>query len=241
METIKLLSPIYLIDIESAPLPKKLEKTAVLWDESGPRSSAQGGRGPSRGLPFAMATSAPTSSTANAVLGLLSFGHELSGYDLKKWADHSLKFFFGSPAISQIYGELQRLESLGLVVSRIEDRSDARVRRLYTITEAGQVWLASWLETEPVELPSLRNPTILRVWLGHLMDPDALRDTVKEQRGQLEEQLSQLSEDRQRVPHEASMAYAELVIQWAERYYSAEVDNMDRLLNEIDALGHPRS
>ncbi|GAA2882703.1 hypothetical protein [Streptomyces mexicanus] len=27
-----------------------------------------------------------------AVLGLLSFGEELSGYDLKKWADRSLRF-----------------------------------------------------------------------------------------------------------------------------------------------------
>jgi hypothetical protein len=42
------------------------------------------------------------SGTANAVLGLLSFGTELSGYDLKKWADHSLSLFFWSPASSQI-------------------------------------------------------------------------------------------------------------------------------------------
>ena len=29
-----------------------------------------------------------------AVLGLLSFGRALSGYDLKQWADHSLHYFF---------------------------------------------------------------------------------------------------------------------------------------------------
>lgn len=37
------------------------------------------------------------------MLGLLSFDQELSGYDLKKWADGSLRFFYWSPAISQIY------------------------------------------------------------------------------------------------------------------------------------------
>ena len=54
-------------------------------------------------------------ATAWAVLGLLSFGRDLTGYDLKKWADSSLRFFYWSPAISQIYGELRRLESLGYV------------------------------------------------------------------------------------------------------------------------------
>ena len=58
------------------------------------------------------------SGTANAVLGLLSFGTELSGYDLKKWADHSLSLFFWSPASSQIYAELRRLEAPGYVTSR---------------------------------------------------------------------------------------------------------------------------
>ena len=49
-------------------------------------------------------------ATAWAVLGELSFGRELSGYDIKKWADASLRFFYWSPAISQIYRELRRLE-----------------------------------------------------------------------------------------------------------------------------------
>ncbi|MFI8792971.1 hypothetical protein [Streptomyces sp. NPDC055105] len=48
--------------------------------------------------------------TAWAVLGLLSFPGERTGYELKKWADASLRFFYWSPAISQIYAELRRLE-----------------------------------------------------------------------------------------------------------------------------------
>jgi len=42
-------------------------------------------------------------ATGYAVLGLLSFGEALSGYDLKQWADHSLRYFFWSPAQSAIY------------------------------------------------------------------------------------------------------------------------------------------
>ena len=37
-------------------------------------------------------------TTSYAVLGLLSFRGAMSGYDLKKWSDFSLRFFFWSPA-----------------------------------------------------------------------------------------------------------------------------------------------
>jgi DNA-binding PadR family transcriptional regulator len=179
---------------------------------------------------------APNAATPNAVLGLLSFGQELSGYDLKKWADHSLRFFFWSPAISQIYSELRRLESLGYVTSRVVAKDDTRSRRLYRITEEGRAWLAHWLVTEPADVPILKHPTILRVWLGHLMEPAALREAVTEHRARVEAQLDEVREDRRWAAANESMAYAELVIRWAERYYSAELDNTNRLLDDLAEL-----
>jgi DNA-binding PadR family transcriptional regulator len=179
---------------------------------------------------------APNAATPNAVLGLLSFGQELSGYDLKKWADHSLRFFFWSPAISQIYSELRRLESLGYVTSRVVAKDDTRSRRLYRITDEGRAWLAHWLVSEPADVPILKHPTVLRVWLGHLMDPAALRAAVTEHRRRVEAQLGEVREDRRVVAANESMAYAELVIRWAERYYSAELDNTNRLLDDLDEL-----
>jgi DNA-binding PadR family transcriptional regulator len=179
---------------------------------------------------------APNAATPNAVLGLLSFGQELSGYDLKKWADHSLRFFFWSPAISQIYSELRRLESLGYVTSRVVAKDDTRSRRLYRITDEGRQWLAHWLVSEPADVPVLKHPTILRVWLGHLMEPAALRQAVVEHRERVEAQLEEVREDRRVVAANDAMAYAELVIRWAERYYGAELENTNRLLDDLDDL-----
>jgi DNA-binding PadR family transcriptional regulator len=181
----------------------------------------------------------PTSATANAVLGLLSFGQELSGYDLKKWADHSLSFFFWSPAISQIYGELRRLESLGNVTSRVEAVDDTRGRRLYRITEEGRAWLAGWLAREPADVPILKNPTLLRVWLGHLMDPEALRGVVVDHRHWLEQRLAGVQQDRVRAAADVAMAYADVVIRWAERYYGAELANTEQLLVDLADLETP--
>jgi DNA-binding PadR family transcriptional regulator len=182
----------------------------------------------------------PNAATPNAVLGLLSFGQELSGYDLKKWADHSLRFFFWSPAISQIYSELRRLESLGYVTSRVVAKDDTRSRRLYRITDEGRAWLARWLVSEPADTPILKHPTMLRVWLGHLMDPAALREVVTEHRDRVEAQLDDVREDRRWAAARGdAMAHAELVIRWAERYYSAELDNTNRLLDDLATLDGP--
>ncbi len=186
--------------------------------------------------PAASRAGAPNAATPNAVLGLLSFGQELSGYDLKKWADHSLRFFFWSPAISQIYSELRRLESLGYVTSRVVAKDDTRSRRLYRITEEGREWLAHWLVSDPADVPVLKHPTVLRVWLGHLMEPAALREAVIEHRNRVETQLGEVREDRRWAAANESMAYAELVIRWAERYYSAELENTNRLLEDLAEL-----
>src|SRR5260370_40944249 len=69
------------------------------------------------------------SPTAWAVLGLLSFARELSGYDLRKWANASLRFFYGSPAMSQIYRELRRLEGGGDAAARPAAGAPRRERR----------------------------------------------------------------------------------------------------------------
>ncbi|MHB1584600.1 MAG: PadR family transcriptional regulator [Acidimicrobiales bacterium] len=183
-----------------------------------------------------MAARQPSSATANAVLGLLSFGHELSGYDLKKWADHSLRFFFWSPASSQIYSELRRLEERGLVSARVIAKDDTRRRRVYAITEAGRRALAEWLATEPADVAVLKHPTILRVWLGHLMAPEALRTVVDEHRHRLTAVLAEVRHDQQRAAADPAMAYAKLVLDWAERYHRAELANTDRLLAEMDQL-----
>lgn len=88
--------------------------------------------------------------TGWSVLGLLSFGQELSGYDLKKWANWSLRFFYWAPSYSQIYNELRRLEELGLATSRVVNKDDVRGKRLYAITSAGSAALAAWANgTEP--------------------------------------------------------------------------------------------
>jgi DNA-binding PadR family transcriptional regulator len=173
--------------------------------------------------------------TSWAVLGLLSFGEELSGYDLKKWADWSLRFFYWAPSYSQIYGELRKLEEIGYAVSRVVNKDDVRGKRLYTITPEGEAAVARWASEAPVETPVLKHGVMLRMWLGHASDPDQLRAMLVEHRDQSEKMRVRAAADVEGAAKEPGWAYPEMVLTWAERYYADERDRADMMLEELDA------
>ncbi|MEV5828991.1 PadR family transcriptional regulator [Spirillospora sp. NPDC052242] len=174
--------------------------------------------------------------TSWAVLGLLSFGEELSGYDLKKWADWSLKFFYWSPSFSQIYGELKRLEKVGYATSRVELTESTRGKRVYAITQDGLDAVTRWAREAPVEPPVLKHGVMLRAWLGHLMTPERLRE-VLEEHGAYAAKMSRRAEaDAEGAAEVAEWAYPELVLRWSARYYEAERELTRRMLADLDEL-----
>ena len=174
--------------------------------------------------------------TSWAVLGLLSFGEELSGYDLKKWADWSLRFFYWAPSYSQIYGELRKLEEIGYATSRVVNKDDVRGKRLYTITPEGEQAVARWASEAPVEMPVLKHGVMLRMGLGHASDPDQLRAMLQEHRDQSEKMRARAEADAEGASKEPGWAYPEMVLRWAERYYADERDRADTMLSELDAV-----
>jgi len=71
--------------------------------------------------------------SAYIVLGLLAQNGPGTSYDLKRWADESVGFFWTFPR-SQLYAEPQRLSALGLLQETQED--GGRRRRTYHVTPA---------------------------------------------------------------------------------------------------------
>lgn len=173
-------------------------------------------------------------STGWAVLGLLSFGEELSGYDLKQWANWSLRFFYWAPSYSQIYNELRRLEELGLATSRIVNKDDVRGKRLYSITLAGEEALTAWADSTEPEPAVLKHGVMLRMWLGHTAEPEHLRRILTEHRELSEKMRVRAAADLAGAVEEPGWAYPELVLRWSERYYADERDRVDQMLAELD-------
>ena len=84
--------------------------------------------------------------TAYALLGLLTFGDELTGYELKQRADNTLRFYWVAPAMSQIYTELARLTEHGLVEPATTRRARAGARRRTGSPAAGARRCAAWID-----------------------------------------------------------------------------------------------
>ncbi|MGG8405431.1 PadR family transcriptional regulator [Streptomyces sp. 12297] len=176
-------------------------------------------------------------ATAWAVLGLLSFPGERTGYELKKWADSSLRFFYWSPAISQIYAELRRLEELGYAGSRRSGPEEARAKRRYAITPRGRAALARWAaDTGESGPPVLKHGLLLRVWLGHLADPDRLRELVAEHAERTLGELAQVRAAQEQSRDVPQWAFPELVLKWSERQHLAELELARALLADLGGV-----
>ncbi|OLZ64058.1 PadR family transcriptional regulator [Streptomyces sp. IMTB 2501] len=180
-------------------------------------------------------------ATSWAVLGLLSFGEELSGYDLKKWADWSLRFFYWSPSFSQIYGELKRLENAGYVTSRmVAQETGNRDKRVYRITDEGMEAVRAWAREAPVEPPVLKHGVMLRLWLGHLLEPEQMREVLARHREYAETMRQRAEADAEGGRAEEAWAYPVLTLKWAERYYASERDLADAMLADLEELERRR-
>ncbi|WP_159478434.1 PadR family transcriptional regulator [Streptomyces caniferus] len=180
-------------------------------------------------------------ATGWAVLGLLSFGEELSGYDLKKWSDWSLRFFYWSPSFSQIYGELKRLEKVGFLSSRmVAQETGNRDKRVYVITDEGMAAVRLWAREAPVEPPVLKHGVMLRLWLGHLLEAEQMREVLGRHREYAETMRRRAETDAECAPADDASAYPSLVLKWSERHYASERDLADAMLADLEELDRRR-
>jgi DNA-binding PadR family transcriptional regulator len=173
-------------------------------------------------------------ATSWALLGMLSYEHELSGYDIRKWIDWSLRFYYGSPAYSQIYSELKKLEQLEYVTSRVDHSGGARSRRLYKITESGLRAVTQWANEAPVDPPVLKHSPLLRVTLGHLTNPTRLKEILTEHVAYADEMQREAAKDAKWAGADPAWAYARVGLRWAEQYYANERELALKMIKELD-------
>ncbi|OBF50700.1 PadR family transcriptional regulator [Mycobacterium sp. 852002-50816_SCH5313054-b] len=177
---------------------------------------------------------AALAATSWALLGMMSYEEEVSGYDLKKWIDWGVDLYYWSPSYSQIYTELKKLEGLGLVTSRVERGEGTRSRRLYKITRAGMDAVTEWTNHAPVDAPVLKHAVLLRVTFGHLSNPSRLKEVLQEHVAYSEARHRKAVEDAEGAEAEPAWAYSALALRWAAKYYAAEREFALELIKEID-------
>ena len=140
-------------------------------------------------------------SLEHAILGFLNY-KPLSGYDLKKVFDTSVRHFWPADQ-SQIYRTLAGLAAKGwaeVELIRQEARPD---RKVYHITPAGRTELRRWL-TAPVPAEEPRSANLVQVFFSGLLSDEEVLAALE--RGAA--QLRGLLEVYAQVPGQAAPYYA---------------------------------
>jgi DNA-binding PadR family transcriptional regulator len=174
--------------------------------------------------------------TAYALLGLLTFGDELTGYELRQRADNTLRFYWVAPAMSQIYTELARLTGHGYV-EPVPQGGQGRRTTAYRITPGGEAALHEWLGESKVGFPTLKHTVLLRLLVGHASEPERMREMLEEYAAELGDALRDLRQVREslRGADEPGQPfhYPSVVADWGLDYFAAETRHTRRALARL--------
>ena len=126
-------------------------------------------------------------SLKHAILGFLSFT-PLSGYDLKKAFDKSVRHFWPANQ-SQIYRTLAELDEQGLVEKEVIPREDRLDMKIYNITPAGRVELQRWLTT-PLPETDMREPFLIQIYFSGQVGNDEVIHLLQHQMDSAQEMIA---------------------------------------------------
>lgn len=113
----------------------------------------------------------------NAVLATLLDG-EASGYDLAKTFDASVaNFWMATP--QQLYRELDRMATEGLIEAREVQQDRRPTKRLFRLTDAGRQCLHEFTQAEP-RPTAIRDELLVKVHAVDEGDRDAVKAAITE-------------------------------------------------------------
>jgi DNA-binding PadR family transcriptional regulator len=139
-------------------------------------------------------------SLKHAILGFLNF-QPLSGYDLKKAFDHSVRHFWPANQ-SQIYRTLAQMTEEGLLEKEVIEREERLDMKIYRISDAGRAELHRWLST-PLPEQDTREPFLIQIFFGGQLSDEELLKLLRHEAHATEERLAVFT-----MIHRATLANA---------------------------------
>ncbi|OLP18893.1 PadR family transcriptional regulator [Leptolyngbya sp. 'hensonii'] len=131
---------------------------------------------------------------AHAILAFLS-EHPCSGYDLAKQFGGTVGNFWKATH-QQIYRELAKLETEGWISAEVIQQANRPDKKLYSVTEVGRQQLIQWIG-EPAEVAAIKEDLLVKVYAGHLVEPQVMIQELQRHRQLHLEKLSAYQEIEQ--------------------------------------------
>lgn len=146
-----------------------------------------------------------------ALLGLLARSDK-SGYDLAQGLKDPVSFFWHAQH-SQIYPELARLESAGLVKHTLVEQSERPDKKVYSLTHLGKKLLKEWLEADS-DVPKKRDELVLKAYSIWLADPPAALELMQTHLKAHQQRLTEFERRLEALRHKAGAQMDDLTSPW---------------------------
>ena len=160
------------------------------------------------------------------LLSLLS-KEPATGYGLGRTLHSELNHLWEAHS-QQVYLELGKLETQGLVEAESTAFGNRPTKKIYSLTPAGNTALDHWLAEPPAPVPS-RNDFLVRLYCLERIPSDVIIRQLEEQRdtyvGKVRELRGKLEEASRAEPKElghiltleAALAHAQMLASWCTR------------------------
>ena len=86
----------------------------------------------------------------------------------------------------------------------------------------------------------LKHGPMLRLWLGHLQEPAQMRGVLAQHREYAEEMRRRAEVDIKAARDHQEWVYPAVALKWAERYYQAERDLAEGMLEDLEQVWRER-
>jgi len=170
------------------------------------------------------------------LLGLLSH-IPMTGYDIKKSVATRMSYFWDL-SYGQIYPTLKQLEKNKFITKQVKNNPNGPTRKVYTITEAGNKELQTWL-TKPAKKEVHKYEFLLKLIFGDQAPPELNQKHIEEfkERNQKILQTMIAFEENLKpiIDQSESHYYVLLTILLGKNIYKASVewaDNAMKMLQE---------
>lgn len=173
-------------------------------------------------------------TTSYTVLGLLSLGDEMSGYEIRKWA-RNMRFFYWSPAQSQVYLELDRLHERGLVTAREVPQEGKPDKKLYRINHEGRAELQRWLAAGHTDPVVMKHSVLLKLYFGHMGDHETLTRLLTEYVAEVRTQQGELAVVQEFMENEPGFEYPALAAEWGYRHLETDAQMAQELIDRLSS------
>ncbi|TDX52483.1 PadR family transcriptional regulator [Orenia marismortui] len=180
-------------------------------------------------------------SLKHGILGLLSY-NDMTGYDLSKYFDQSLQFFWNAQK-SQIYRDLGNLEEKEFVESNIVHQKGKPDKKVYSITKNGEEELVNWINQYSFEdSMKIRDSFLMRIFFSAKGNNQNLKIALQEYIQQHQIYLDNLDNIKKKYIKEDYLEDSNDYIYWAmsikKGYYNfkANIEWANDILEMLDDL-----